>query len=120
MLLVSQDFLSERPDFDSFSAAMFVPEVAQLGNSLDEIRELGPEAERKLAALPSTNVCTTLDLSSRWRDASSDKGIAGTVDDHGLEHVRHENIEGRNVIIGSQTYSNVSWNSPHSEFPNEH
>ena len=53
MLLVSQDFLTKRPDFDFFSAAMFVPEVAQLGKSLDEIKELGPEAERKLAALPS-------------------------------------------------------------------
>jgi hypothetical protein len=53
MLLITQDHLKKRWDLDFFSAAMFVPEVAQLGNSLDEIGALGPEAERKLAALPS-------------------------------------------------------------------
>ena len=53
MMLVTQDHLAGRDDLDFFSAAMFVPEIAQLGNSLDEIKELGPEADRKLAALPS-------------------------------------------------------------------
>jgi len=53
MLLIAQDHVMKRDDVDFFSAAMSVPEVAQLGNRLDEIRELGPEAERKLAALPS-------------------------------------------------------------------
>ena len=49
----AHDHLAKRDDLDFFSAAMFVPQIAQLGNSLDEIKELGPEAERKLAALPS-------------------------------------------------------------------
>jgi hypothetical protein len=53
MLLVTDDHLAKRPDLDFFPAAMFVPEIGLLGNRLDEIRELGPEAERKLAALPS-------------------------------------------------------------------
>jgi len=53
MLLVSQDRLANRPDTDFFAAAMFLPEVAVLGNSLGEIKALGPEAEHKLAALPS-------------------------------------------------------------------
>ncbi len=53
MLLVSQDHLMKRWDLDFFAAATYVPEVAVLGNSLDEIRELGPAAEEKLANLPS-------------------------------------------------------------------
>jgi hypothetical protein len=53
MLLVTQDHLMKRWDVDYFAAAMFVPEVALLGNSVDEIRALGPEAERKHASLPS-------------------------------------------------------------------
>jgi hypothetical protein len=53
MMLVTRDHLMKRPDLDFFSAAMFVPEIGLLGNRLDEIRELGPEAERKLASLPS-------------------------------------------------------------------
>lgn len=32
---------------------MFVPEIAVLGNSLDEINQLGPEAQHKLATLPT-------------------------------------------------------------------
>ncbi len=52
MLLVTQNHLNKRWDLDFFSAALLVPEVAVLGNSLSEIRALGPEAERKLAALP--------------------------------------------------------------------
>jgi hypothetical protein len=52
MLLVCQDHLTKRADLDFFSAAMFVPEIAVLGNSLKEIAELGPEAERKLESLP--------------------------------------------------------------------
>src|SRR5579872_392920 len=53
MLLVTQDHLMKEWELDFFSAAMFVPEIAVLGNNLDEIRQLGPEAHRKLAALPS-------------------------------------------------------------------
>lgn len=49
MLLVTRDHLEKRDDFDFYSAAMLIPEVAQLGNSIDEIRTLGPEAERKLS-----------------------------------------------------------------------
>ena len=52
MLLITQDHLDKRWDLDFFSAALLVPEVAALGNSLSEIRALGPEAKRKLAALP--------------------------------------------------------------------
>jgi hypothetical protein len=53
MLLVTLDHLTKRDDLDFFAASMFVPEVAQLGNSLEEIKALGPEAQRKLDALPS-------------------------------------------------------------------
>ena len=55
MLLVTQDHLMKRWDLDFFSAAMFVSEIGLLGNNLDEIGELGDEAERKLAALRSMN-----------------------------------------------------------------
>lgn len=52
MLLLCQDHLNKRSNLDFFGAAMFVPEVAALGNSLNEIAELGPEAQKKLANLP--------------------------------------------------------------------
>lgn len=52
MLLICTDHLEKEPTLDFFSAAMFVPEVAALGNSLDEIASLGSEAKRKLASLP--------------------------------------------------------------------
>lgn len=63
MLLVSQDHLNKRPDLDFFAASMFVPEVAILGNSLDEIAALGPEAEdklRRLGSVPDDNVTSTI------------------------------------------------------------
>lgn len=53
MLLVGMDRLAARPDTDFFASAMFVPELAMIGNSLHEIKTLGPEAERKLKALAS-------------------------------------------------------------------
>jgi hypothetical protein len=53
MLLVSEDHIQKNDHLDFHAAAAFVPEIAALGNSLDEIRELGPEAEKKLRALPS-------------------------------------------------------------------
>lgn len=52
MLLACQDHLSKRADLDFFAAATFVPELAVLGTSLDEIGQLGPEADRKLRNLP--------------------------------------------------------------------
>ncbi len=52
MLLLSQDHLAKQSDYDFFLGASLVPEVAALGNSLDEIAQLGPEADRKLSALP--------------------------------------------------------------------
>ena len=52
MLLVCQDHLMKRWGLDFFAAPTFVSEVAVLGNSLEEIVALGPEAERKLASLP--------------------------------------------------------------------
>lgn len=51
MLLICQDHLQKEWNLDFFSAATFVPELAMLGNSLGEIKELGPEAARKLANL---------------------------------------------------------------------
>jgi hypothetical protein len=48
MLLVCEDYVANRLDLDFFSAAMFVAEIAILGNSLTEIKQLGHEAERKL------------------------------------------------------------------------
>ena len=52
MLLATRDHLDHCNDLDFFSAASFVPEIAALGNSLEEIATLGPEAQRKLALLP--------------------------------------------------------------------
>jgi hypothetical protein len=63
MLLVSRDHLQKRLDLDFFATATFVPELAVLGNSLNEIAALGPEAERKLARLPymtDDNVSATI------------------------------------------------------------
>jgi hypothetical protein len=51
MLLICTDHLEKESTLDFFSAAMFVPEVAVLGNSLKEIASLGAEAKRKLASL---------------------------------------------------------------------
>jgi len=53
MLLLAQDHLNKRMDFDFFRAATLVPELAAFGTSLDQIPALGPEAERKTAALPT-------------------------------------------------------------------
>lgn len=52
MLLLCRDHLEKEWDLDFFSAALFVPELAMLGNSLDEVRALGAEARRKFEALP--------------------------------------------------------------------
>lgn len=63
MLLVCQDHLNRRGDLDFFAASTFVPEVAVLGNSLDEISALGPEAENKLTKLgsvPDDSVTSTI------------------------------------------------------------
>ena len=49
---VCQDHLLRRWDLDFFRGATFVPEIAVLGNSLNEISALGSEAENKLASLP--------------------------------------------------------------------
>jgi len=53
MLLLCDDHVRKDWDLDFFTAAMDVPEVAILGQSLQEIDALGPEARRKLRALPS-------------------------------------------------------------------
>jgi hypothetical protein len=63
MLLLSLDHLSKKNDLDFFSASTFLPEIATLGNSVPEIRELGPEAVRKLASLgsvPDEQVTSTI------------------------------------------------------------
>lgn len=52
MLLLAEDHLKKRIDLDFFSTAALVPELAALGTSLEQISALGPEAERKMAALP--------------------------------------------------------------------
>lgn len=53
MLLLSQDHLMKEWNLDFFSAAVFVPEIAILGNSLKEISALGRDATQKLASLSS-------------------------------------------------------------------
>lgn len=53
MLFSGLDHLEGRRDTDFYAAPMLLAEVAQLGLSLDEIRSLGPEAERKLSSLSS-------------------------------------------------------------------
>ena len=63
MLLLSLKHLGKHDDLDFFSASTFLPEIATLGNSLREIRELGPEAIRKLASLrevPDEQVTSTI------------------------------------------------------------
>ena len=52
MLLLAQDHLAKRADFDFFSGALLIPELAILGNRLEEIAACGPEALRKLRGLP--------------------------------------------------------------------
>ena len=53
MLLLTKDHLEGRIDLDFFSGATLVPELCVLGDSIDEIESLGPEAQRKLAGLSS-------------------------------------------------------------------
>jgi hypothetical protein len=43
MLLVTLDHLKKRDDLDFFAASGFVPEVAQLGNSLEQIKSIPDE-----------------------------------------------------------------------------
>jgi hypothetical protein len=52
MLLVSTDHLNKHAGLDFFEAPMLISEVAALGNRLDEVRALGPEATKKLQRLP--------------------------------------------------------------------
>jgi hypothetical protein len=52
MLLVTSDHLNKRDDLDFFEASMAAPEIGMLGTRLDEIANLGPEAQQKLASLP--------------------------------------------------------------------
>jgi hypothetical protein len=51
MLLATRDHLERRNDLDFYAAASYVPEIAALGNSLNEIAALGDEAQRKLHRL---------------------------------------------------------------------
>jgi DNA-binding transcriptional MerR regulator len=51
MLLLAQDHLDKCMNLDFFSAAMLVPELACLGTNLEEIKTLGPEADKKVASL---------------------------------------------------------------------
>ena len=51
MLLLCKDHLDKRIDLDFFSSSLLIPELAALGNSLDEIKSLGPEGFRKLESL---------------------------------------------------------------------
>ncbi|MBL8240696.1 MAG: hypothetical protein JNM66_24975 [Bryobacterales bacterium] len=53
MILSGIDHLNKHPDFDFHAGAMLVPELAMLGNSLDEVHRLGPEGRRKFKTLPS-------------------------------------------------------------------
>lgn len=51
MMLLCKDHLDKRIDLDFFSASLLIPELAALGNSLEEIESLGPEGIRKLEDL---------------------------------------------------------------------
>jgi hypothetical protein len=51
MILLAQDHLAQRPDFDFMEGALLVPELAMLGRSLTEIQSLGAEATKKLRSL---------------------------------------------------------------------
>lgn len=52
MLLLTQDNINRRDDLDFHGASAAVPEIAMLRNALDEIENLGPEAQTKLSRLP--------------------------------------------------------------------
>jgi hypothetical protein len=63
MLLAAQDHLLARRNTDFYAAPMLLAEVAQLGLSLNEVRCLGSEAERKLNSLstmPDDLVASTI------------------------------------------------------------
>ena len=52
MLLVCRDHVNKRDDLDFFEAALAVPEIVMLADSLSQIDELGPVATTQLERLP--------------------------------------------------------------------
>lgn len=50
-LLLAQEFLSGRDTLDAYESALLVPELVQLGRSMEQIEALGPVASRKLRTL---------------------------------------------------------------------
>lgn len=52
MLLLTQDNINKRDDLDFYGASVAVPEIAMLGNALDEIDSLGSTAQAKVRGLP--------------------------------------------------------------------
>lgn len=63
MLLITQDYLDGRDDFDFLDGSLFIPEVLMLGQNLELARQLGLEAQRKLNELwqmPDEMVASTV------------------------------------------------------------
>jgi hypothetical protein len=63
MILLCRDFVEGRENIDFFAAALLVPELVALALRLDEIRDLGPEAARKvqqLSKLPDDEVASSI------------------------------------------------------------
>ena len=52
MLLVCRDHVDKRDELDFFEAALAVPEIVMLADSLSQIDELGPVANSQLERLP--------------------------------------------------------------------
>ena len=52
MLLLCDDHVSKRDDLDFFEAALAVPEIVMLADSLSHIEEMGPVATTQLRRLP--------------------------------------------------------------------
>lgn len=63
MILLCRDFIEGRENIDFFSAALLVPELVAFALRLDEIRDLGPEATKKvqqLSKLPDDEVASSI------------------------------------------------------------
>src|SRR5215470_12292383 len=52
MLLLTEEFIQQRPDLDIFTMSILVPEMIALGTRLARIPELGAAAVAKFGSLP--------------------------------------------------------------------
>ncbi|HEX2094710.1 MAG TPA: hypothetical protein VHG28_20055 [Longimicrobiaceae bacterium] len=63
MLLVAEDFLEERLDYDRFSGALLIPQTAALGSRIGDLTQVAGEVNERVEALwrlPSTMTDSTV------------------------------------------------------------